>query len=134
MLGLSLGTFACDDGTPPKTAQKSDTKSEAKADTKAETKAGAKETPEAPADAEPANAEKPNPAPAPDGEDQGDLEGYDPRVAQAAKIANDITATPDKADELLAAANLDRDKLDALMYEIANDPALTAQYRMARGI
>ena len=66
--------------------------------------------------------------------EDGDLDGYDPRVAKAARLASQISADPQKADEMLAALDLDRDGLDDLMYEIASDPDLTAQYRMARGI
>ncbi len=73
-------------------------------------------------------------AKADDAAEGDDLDGYDPRVTQAARVAADISEDPQKADDVLAAADLDRDKLDALMYEIANDPDLTAQYRMARGI
>jgi hypothetical protein len=63
-----------------------------------------------------------------------DLEGYDPRVAQAAKVAREIASDPKAADDVLAKENLDREKLDALMYEIASDPDLTEQYRIARGL
>lgn len=63
-----------------------------------------------------------------------DLEGYDPRVAQAAKVAREIATDPKAADEVLSKENLDREKLDALMYEIASDPDLTEQYRIARGL
>jgi hypothetical protein len=63
-----------------------------------------------------------------------DLEGYDPRVAQAAKVAREIATDPKAADDVLSKENLDREKLDALMYEIASDPDLTEQYRIARGL
>ena len=63
-----------------------------------------------------------------------ELMGYDPRVAQAAMVAKGIEAKPEDADTVLAQAKLDRDGLDALMYEIASDPDLTSQYRIARGI
>lgn len=67
-------------------------------------------------------------------EGDDELDGYDPRVAKAARLAEQISSEPQKADDLLAALDLDRDGLDDLMYEIASDPDLTAQYRMARGI
>lgn len=69
----------------------------------------------------------------PESQDEG-LTDFDPKVTQAADIAAQISKSPQDADKLLAAAGLDRDGLDKLMYEIANDPELTAQYRMARGI
>ncbi|MEM6295208.1 MAG: hypothetical protein AAGA54_28310 [Myxococcota bacterium] len=140
---LALGVTACDDGgkTDTKTA-KADAKKDAKADAKKDAKADAKPADAKPADAAPADAKPADAAPAdakpadaaPADGDGGDFEGYDPRVAKAATVAAGIASDPQKADELLASNDLDRDKLDALMYEIANDPDLTAQYRMARGI
>ncbi len=56
----------------------------------------------------------------------------DPRVAKAAEIAKAIDKDPAKADEVLAAKGLDRDGLEALMYEIAKDPKLAASYEQAR--
>jgi hypothetical protein len=66
--------------------------------------------------------------------EEDELASYDPRVAQAAKVAREISNDPQSADEVLEAEDLDREKLDALMYEIANDPDLTEQYRVARGL
>lgn len=134
--GLALGLTACESEKPaPDKTAKADTKADAKA--KAEPSADPPKADE-PAGEQPAGDEPEddtaNPDdPAPEDADD-DLAGYDPRVATAARIASQISAEPQKADDLLAAADLDRDKLDALMYEIANDPDLTAQYRMARGI
>lgn len=65
---------------------------------------------------------------------QDENAGYDPRVVQAAEVAREIAKDPATADDVLAKANLDREKLDALMYEIASDPDLTEQYRIARGL
>lgn len=56
----------------------------------------------------------------------------DPRVAKAAKLADEIEAAPQKADEILDENGLDRDKLDELMYEIAADEKLAAEYKLAR--
>jgi len=147
VLGLSLGVAGCDDAAkePAKTAKKGDKAADAKsndavADTKKDdavadakkddTAADAKKDDAAEDPAEPVADAVPDEDAAPDEA----LEGYDPRVAKAAHVATKISEEPDNADALLAAANLDRDKLDDLMYEIANDPDLTAQYRMARGI
>lgn len=147
VVGLSLGAAGCDDDskTPAKTAKKGDKATDAKkddkaADTKKDDTAADTKKDDAPAvpakdDAaqDPAKAE-PDAAPAVEAAPDEALEGYDPRVAKAADVATKISEEPDNADQLLAAADLDRDKLDDLMYEIANDPDLTAQYRMARGI
>ncbi len=146
VLGLSLGVAGCDDGAKEttKTAKKDDKAAEAKSGPQAaDAKADDAVPPEAKkGDAPDPEAKKDGTAPDPsaeatpaadDGPDEA-LEGYDPRVAKAAHVAAKISEAPDDADNLLAAANLDRDKLDDLMYEIANDPDLTAQYRMARGI
>ena len=56
----------------------------------------------------------------------------DPRVAKAAKLAGEIEAAPENADEILEKHGLDRDKLDALMYEIASDQSLAEDYKLAR--
>jgi len=61
------------------------------------------------------------PADAPDG-----------RVALAATVAREISSAPERADEILGKHGLDRDKLDALMFEIAGDPELTRAYMAAR--
>jgi hypothetical protein len=63
-----------------------------------------------------------------------DLDGFDPRVVQAAKLARDIEKDPAAADDVLVAAGLSRDALDSLMFEIARDPDLTGQYRIARAL
>lgn len=138
VVGLSLGVAGCDDDskTPAKTAKKGDKATDAKKDDKAaDTKKDDKAADPVKDDAveDPAEVEA-DAAPEQDAAPDEALEGYDPRVAKAAHVATKISEKPDDADALLAAADLDRDKLDDLMYEIANDPDLTAQYRMARGI
>jgi len=67
-------------------------------------------------------------------EPQDEYSAYDPRVARAARVAVDIEADPAKADAILAAMDLDREKLDSLMFEIAGNPELSKQYRIARGV
>jgi hypothetical protein len=54
------------------------------------------------------------------------------KVQTAATVAREISSDPEKADEILARHNLDRAKLDALMYEIGLDPQLTEAYMAAR--
>jgi hypothetical protein len=116
-----VGLPACDGGGDTK---KTDTKvvtkpappakSEVKTDTKTDTKVAAGDsakpgdTKEQPADP---NAEK---------------------VKLAATVAREISGAPDQADEILGKHGLDRDKLDALMFEIAGDPELTQAYMAAR--
>lgn len=56
----------------------------------------------------------------------------DPRVERAARIAKAVAANPDGADAVLAQEGLSADELDALMYEIAEDPELSAAYAAAR--
>lgn len=54
------------------------------------------------------------------------------KVKAAVAVAREISADPEHADEILARHGLDREKLDAMMYEIAADPALTDAYMAAR--
>lgn len=56
----------------------------------------------------------------------------DSKIQLAATVAREISSAPDKADEILGKHGLDREKLDALMFEIAGDPALTKRYMDAR--
>jgi hypothetical protein len=149
---LVLGVSACEGEAdkPAKTAKKDDAKGDAKKDdakkadakkddAKADAKKDDAKADDAKADDAKADDAKADDAKADDAKadapaEDGDLDGYDPRVAKAARLASQISADPQKADEMLAALDLDRDGLDDLMYEIASDPDLTAQYRMARGI
>ncbi len=115
-----LAVPACDSGTkqePSKTAAKPETKPVVKPDAKIAAKPDDKavDKPEdKPVDAKP--PEDPNAA----------------KVTLAATVAKEISGAPDKADEILGKHGLDRDKLDALMFEIAGDPALTQAYMDAR--
>lgn len=61
-----------------------------------------------------------------------DLDGLDPKVAQAVRIAREIEADPQAADSVLEKHQLDREGLDALMYDIARSPELSKAYREAR--
>ncbi len=54
------------------------------------------------------------------------------KVQLAATIAKEISGAPDKADEILGKHGLDREKLDAMMFEIAGDRELTEAYMAAR--
>ncbi len=106
-LWLALAAAACGGG-----AAGGDAGSPAKA---APTKADG-ETAAAPAKAEP-------PAEAPP--------ALPPKVAKAVELAKAISARPEDADAILARAGLDRAGLEALMAEIAADPALSAAYEAA---
>jgi len=111
-----VGLPACDGGDTKKTDTKVVTKTTTKGDVKTDTKTTTTVTtpePEKPADkpvADP-NAEK---------------------VKLAATVAREISGAPDQADEILGKYGLDRDKLDALMFEIAGDADLTQAYMAAR--
>ncbi len=54
------------------------------------------------------------------------------RVAIAAKVANAIADEPERADAILEENELDREKLDDMMFEIAADAELSKAYREAR--
>ncbi|MBZ5715162.1 hypothetical protein [Nannocystis pusilla] len=54
------------------------------------------------------------------------------KVQIAAAVAKEIAADPEHADDVLTKHGLDRAKLDAMMFEIAADPALTEAYMAAR--
>ena len=56
----------------------------------------------------------------------------DPKVEKAVNIAREIDADPSKAQDVLAKYKINRDDLDALMYEISRDPALAKSYAAAR--
>ena len=108
---------ACDSGTPTPDAKK--------VVTKAETKPASK-----PADPKPVVAPVVTPETKP--EEKPAADPADNKIQLAALVAKEISGAPDKADEILNTLNLDRDKLDALMFEIAADPALTKRYMDAR--
>ena len=59
-------------------------------------------------------------------------EPIDPRVEKAVTVANAIASNPDSADEILEKNGLDREKFEALMYEIAKDPELSQLYAVNR--
>jgi hypothetical protein len=113
LCALALALPACGGGDAKKTEATKTTKVETKTTTtKTEVKTA---EPEAP---------KPETPPAPD-----------PKVEQvqvAAMVAKEIAADPEHADEVLVKHGLDRAKLDAMMFEIAADPALTEAYMAAR--
>jgi hypothetical protein len=69
-------------------------------------------------------APKPEEAPKPDPGSE--------KVQVAAAVAKEIAADPEHADDVLTKHGLDRAKLDAMMFEIAADPALTEAYMAAR--
>lgn len=97
--------------TKTDTAKKVDVKTDVKTDTKTVAEKPATDTP-------PKEEPKKDPA--------------EEKVQLAATVAREISGAPDKADEILAKHSLDRDKLDALMFEIAGDAELTKAYMAAR--
>ncbi len=113
-----VGLPACDGGsdnkkTDTKVVTKTTTKGDVKTDTKTTTTVTTPD-PVKPADKEPAVDPKAE------------------KIKLAATVAREISGAPDQADEILGKHGLDRDKLDALMFEIAGDPELTQAYMAAR--
>lgn len=53
-------------------------------------------------------------------------------VALAVRVANGLTAHPTAADSVLRANGLTRTGLDSLLYRIAADSAMAAQYEAGR--
>jgi len=75
----------------------------------------------------------PVPPPAAQPEDQAPApDSPQGKVQLAAVVAREISAAPELADDILERHNLDRDKFDAMIFEIAADPALTKAYMAAR--
>lgn len=56
-----------------------------------------------------------------------------PQVARAVELARAVQADPANADAALAAKGASRAELDALLYTIAADPALTDLYAKELG-
>jgi hypothetical protein len=54
------------------------------------------------------------------------------KAARAARIADAIAAEPDRADAILEENGLSREEFEALLYEIAEDEALSQAYQAAR--
>ena len=57
----------------------------------------------------------------------------DPQVAKAAEIAVKIQANPDAAEATLAEAGMSVEDFEALMMDIAADPAKTEAFEKAKG-
>lgn len=54
--------------------------------------------------------------------------GGDSKVDQAVTIAQQIKAKPDDAEKVLGQHNMTPDQWEALMYEIASDPAMAEKF------
>jgi len=108
LLGCVLVLGACDKGG----AKKDD--KQAKTNTNAKTPATKTDGDEPPPEPE---------EPAPE---------LDPKVEQAVTLANQISANPGEADDILDQAGMDREAYEALLYEIAKDPELSKSYAVAR--
>ncbi|WP_096332888.1 hypothetical protein [Nannocystis exedens] len=50
------------------------------------------------------------------------------KVDQAVTIAKEIREKPDEAEKILGAHQMTADQWEALMYEIASDPAMAEQF------
>lgn len=125
---LSLALGACDKGEEGKTDTKAKAGDAKAGDVKAgDVKAGDAKAGEVKAgDAKVADAKADEAKP-----DEAKADAFDPRVVKAADLAAKIEAEPARADEILAAAGLDRSSFDALIYEVST-PELAEQYRLAR--
>jgi len=52
----------------------------------------------------------------------------DSKVDQALAIAQQLKAKPDDAEKILSQHNMTADQWEALMYEIASDPAMAEKF------
>jgi hypothetical protein len=50
------------------------------------------------------------------------------KVGQAVTIAKELRAKPDDAEKILGQHNMTTDQWEALMYEIADDPAMAEKF------
>lgn len=50
------------------------------------------------------------------------------KVDQALTIAKELRANPDDAEKILGAHNMTEDQWEALIFEIASDPAMAAKF------
>lgn len=50
------------------------------------------------------------------------------KVEQAVTIAKELKAKPDDAEKILSQHNMTADQWEALMYEIADDPAMAEKF------
>lgn len=57
--------------------------------------------------------------------------GAGDRVDQAVTVARELRARPADAEKVLSEHNLSAEQWEALMFEIADDPALAARYEAA---
>lgn len=55
------------------------------------------------------------------------------KAQKAATIAKEIQASPDDYEKVLEKHGLDADGFEALMFEVAEDPALSDEYAKAMG-
>lgn len=131
-VSLALSIFACKqeekqptDATPAKTEQAKQTSQPQRQGVAKQDKTGAE--PSKIVDERAIDAGDAEPAVATEKAE----ESLDARVAKASSVAKEIEKTPENADEILKAHELDRDSLEALLYEIAKDPQLSAAYRLA---
>lgn len=55
------------------------------------------------------------------------------KVDQAVAIAKELRAKPDDAEKILGSHDMTADQWEALMYEIAEDPALSEKFESGLG-
>lgn len=61
----------------------------------------------------------------------GGSEAAGSKVDQAITIARELKARPDDAEKILADHKLTAEQWEALMFEVADDPALAAKFEAA---
>lgn len=61
----------------------------------------------------------------------GGTAGGGDKAEQAAAIAKELRAKPDDAEKILGQHDMTPDQWEALMYDVASDPALAAKYEAA---
>lgn len=77
-------------------------------------------------------APKENAAPADIDPDPANSPSTPSKAKIAAEVAVEISRTPEQADAILARHGMDRESLEALIFEIAKDPKLREAYNHAR--
>lgn len=138
---LALGVGGCDSGAKEDSKAKTAAKGAKAGDAAGKGGAAPAKVGEAPAKADDGGAVEAaddggDDAGAEEAEEEAPSEGdlvasLDKRVQRAAKLAKEIESRPTEADDILDAADLDREGFEDLIYTIGADPALSKQYQVA---
>jgi pilus assembly protein FimV len=134
-IAAALLLFGCDDNAAPPTKTV-----EAKPAPTADKEPAPKDEPapaaedEPDADDEPEAGDEPElgAGDEPDADDESDADDGETKVAEALEIAAEIEAKPEDLEQILAEHELTQAQFSALLYEIAEDPALAVLYAEGR--